>query len=288
MVFAKDKEAAGLASRAFQRRAGDDHDGPLIHKFYVALSSKKPKKKHGLVTGDMEKSRRGGWRLLRTANDPAITRFDLLGRCGGGGGAGPSSLRAFLLKPKVINTVSVGSSSVSAARSFARRSPPQHRRPPASLRHAAPLCKTGRTHQLRVALKSVGAPIFGDPLYSSGGEGRSGENVAGVASDEVAERCYLHACALRLETGKLGLGATEDECMQVIVPPQNMLAEHGAYWAHLGERAPPPGTLATPPCGSLWDGALDQMGVAGAGTGGAGSKMAALEWDKPHVVMAAQ
>ncbi|EIW89770.1 23S rRNA pseudouridylate synthase [Alishewanella agri BL06] len=39
---------------------------------------------------------------------------------------------------------------------------------------------TGKTHQLRVALKSVGAPILGDSLY-------------GGAS---ADRVYLHACAL--------------------------------------------------------------------------------------------
>lgn len=41
---------------------------------------------------------------------------------------------------------------------------------------------TGKTHQLRVALKSVGAPILGDSLYG------------GAAADRV----YLHACALSL------------------------------------------------------------------------------------------
>lgn len=39
---------------------------------------------------------------------------------------------------------------------------------------------TGKTHQLRVALKSIGAPILGDSLYG------------GAAADRV----YLHACAL--------------------------------------------------------------------------------------------
>jgi tRNA pseudouridine32 synthase/23S rRNA pseudouridine746 synthase len=42
---------------------------------------------------------------------------------------------------------------------------------------------TGKTHQLRVALKSVGAPILGDPRY--GGSS--------------ADRGYLHACGLRFE-----------------------------------------------------------------------------------------
>jgi len=40
--------------------------------------------------------------------------------------------------------------------------------------------KTGKTHQLRVAMKSIGAPILGDKRYG-GGE---------------AERGYLHACYL--------------------------------------------------------------------------------------------
>lgn len=42
---------------------------------------------------------------------------------------------------------------------------------------------TGKTHQLRVALKSVGAPVLGDQRY--GGSS--------------ADRGYLHACGLRFE-----------------------------------------------------------------------------------------
>jgi tRNA pseudouridine32 synthase/23S rRNA pseudouridine746 synthase len=42
---------------------------------------------------------------------------------------------------------------------------------------------TGKTHQLRVALKSIGAPILGDARY--GGSS--------------ADRGYLHACGLRFE-----------------------------------------------------------------------------------------
>ncbi|CAM9871740.1 unnamed protein product [Heterosigma akashiwo] len=45
--------------------------------------------------------------------------------------------------------------------------------------------ETGRTHQLRVALKSVAAPILGDPLY-------------GPASKD-ADRCYLHAAGIGIE-----------------------------------------------------------------------------------------
>lgn len=46
------------------------------------------------------------------------------------------------------------------------------------------LCRplSGKTHQIRVALKSVGAPIIGDPIYHS---------------TSCADRGYLHAYALR-------------------------------------------------------------------------------------------
>ena len=42
---------------------------------------------------------------------------------------------------------------------------------------------TGKTHQLRVALKSIGSPILGDPRYSK----------------SEADRMYLHAWVLRFE-----------------------------------------------------------------------------------------
>ncbi|WP_250657868.1 TIGR01621 family pseudouridine synthase [Alkalimarinus coralli] len=44
--------------------------------------------------------------------------------------------------------------------------------------------KTGKTHQIRVALNSIGAPILGDPLYNT----ESAKN---------ASRGYLHAFAIR-------------------------------------------------------------------------------------------
>lgn len=52
-----------------------------------------------------------------------------------------------------------------------------------NLRHFILQPKTGKTHQLRVAMKSLGSPILGDQLYS----GKS------------ADRVYLHAYRLDFE-----------------------------------------------------------------------------------------
>lgn len=108
IIFAKSSEVAADFGRLFSERT--------IEKYYLALSDKKPKKKQGLIKGDMAKGRNGSYLLLKSNNNPAITQF-FSSSLGDG-------LRVFLLKPH-----------------------------------------TGKTHQLRVALKSIGAPIVGDPRY---------------------------------------------------------------------------------------------------------------------------
>ncbi len=67
IIFAKTLECAQILGQLFER-----HE---IEKYYIALSDKKPTKKQGLIKGDMAKSRRGTWKLLRTMNNPAITQF---------------------------------------------------------------------------------------------------------------------------------------------------------------------------------------------------------------------
>ena len=129
LLFAKNRVAAQELSRLFQQR--------LVEKYYIAISDCRPKKKQGLIKGDMEKSRRGAWMLLRTANNPAVTQFFSYTLSPG--------LRLFVLKPR-----------------------------------------TGKTHQLRVALKSIGSPVLGDTLYHKKEEG-----------DKVIDRGYLHSYSLR-------------------------------------------------------------------------------------------
>ncbi len=59
--------------------------------------------------------------------------------------------------------------------------------------------KTGRTHQLRVALKSLGSPVLGDGMYGRYDAARR------------EDRAYLHAAALRFQLG--------DEVVEAHAPP---------------------------------------------------------------------
>lgn len=123
MVFALTAPAAAQLAELFRCRT--------IKKYYLAVSAEKPKRKQGLIAGDMEKSRRASWKLIKSRKNPAISQFFSTSLKPG--------YRLFLLKPS-----------------------------------------TGKTHQLRVALKSEGAPILGDQLYGG----------------QRADRTYLHAYAL--------------------------------------------------------------------------------------------
>ena len=69
---------------------------------------------------------------------------------------------------------------------------------------------TGRTHQLRVAMKSLGSPVLGDPMYAASAE----------AARE--QRAYLHATALRIprSLGSRALCDSDDERpIEVLLPP---------------------------------------------------------------------
>lgn len=129
MIFARSKKVNSELSAMFQNKK--------IEKYYLALSSQKPKKKQGSVIGDMIKGRSGSYLLQRSKDNPAITRFfaqKIHSDCG--------AFWFYILKPE-----------------------------------------SGKTHQLRVALKSLGSPILGDHRYSG----------------DPASRGYLHAFKLRFE-----------------------------------------------------------------------------------------
>ena len=125
ILLARSSEAAACLSKLFLEQQ--------IEKYYLALSAAKPVKKQGWVKGDMTPARRGSWKLLSTAVQPAVTYYISRGFTG-------LDFRVFLVKPF-----------------------------------------TGKTHQIRVALKSQRAAILGDTQYQAA----------------AADRVYLHAYALR-------------------------------------------------------------------------------------------
>lgn len=108
LVFAKNKYTAQAMGELFEQQQ--------VEKYYLAVSDKKPKKKQGLIKGDMAAARRGSYKLMPSNNSPASTQF--FSHSIGEG------RRLYLLKPH-----------------------------------------TGKTHQLRVAMKSIAAPIMGDQRY---------------------------------------------------------------------------------------------------------------------------
>ncbi len=128
VIMAKHSAAAAQFERLFRERQ--------IEKRYLALAQGKPVKKQGWIKGDMQKSRRGAWKLMRSQNNPAITQFSSTALMEG--------IRGYLLSPK-----------------------------------------SGKTHQLRVAMKSLGTPILGDHLYGNKDEMQS------------FDRTYLHAFTLK-------------------------------------------------------------------------------------------
>ena len=162
LVHRLDKVTSGLlilalnaeSAAEFFRLFSEHH----IQKTYLALSNQKPKKKQGLIVGDMQKSRNGAWKLCQSKENPAITRFESVS-C-------EPNLRLFILKPQ-----------------------------------------TGKTHQLRVAMKSLGSPILGDTLY-----GKNTENI---------DRTYLHAARLQFEF--------KGQSFDVFIPPKE-----GEWWYRQG------------------------------------------------------
>ncbi|AFU18476.1 TIGR01621 family pseudouridine synthase [Actinobacillus suis] len=147
LIFALNKQAAVHFYHLFEQHK--------IEKTYWALSDQKPKKKQGKISGDMQKSRNGAWKLCHSKQNPAVTQFISYSL--------EPNLRHFILQPK-----------------------------------------TGKTHQLRVAMKSLGSPILGDQLY------------AGTEADRV----YLHAYQLKFEY------QGESFCIQS--PPTS-----GQFWAKI-------------------------------------------------------
>ncbi len=65
--------------------------------------------------------------------------------------------------------------------------------------------ETGRTHQIRVHMASLGHPVVGDSLYGAPGELRVTKALKGIASKMPSlDRNFLHAAAIELQQPKTG------------------------------------------------------------------------------------
>ena len=174
LLFAKHSDAASELTKAFRDRT--------VSKWYVALTNLKPKKKkQGWVKGEMVPSRRKSWKLTqsKTKKNFAITRFFTagLGNC-------------HLVVNDSVKCSEVDTDPI--------KSTPEVLLPKSMILFQP---HTGKTHQLRVAAKSLGLPILGDPIY------------ANAAHVQGTERAYLHAAALHVNLN------VEDIC--IWDPPSN-------------------------------------------------------------------
>ena len=166
LLFAKNKETAISLSNAFRDKQ--------VTKYYLALTGKKPKKKkQGWVKGGMVPSRRGTWKLTNsdsknTCNsmkkekrNQAVTRFYSAGL----GSCNPNSFHRDLVV--ISNNNNDNDDHELRSKTMVLFEP-----------------HTGKTHQLRVAAKSLGLPILGDKMYDD------------AVHAETFERTYLHALAI--------------------------------------------------------------------------------------------
>lgn len=154
IIFAKNKLAATHFQQLFESRK--------IDKYYLAISDCKPKKKQGMVKGDMAKSRRGMWKLLRTQDNPAVSQFFSY--------SVKQGTRLYIIKPF-----------------------------------------TGKTHQIRVALNSIGAPILGDPLYNQSSSADRGYLHAYVIQFKFNDNDYSYTC-----TPQSGIEFTSESAQAVV------------------------------------------------------------------------
>lgn len=88
LLVARNKPAAQQLGELFESHA--------IKKTYIALTDQKPSKKQGTITGDMQRTRDGNWKLLHSKKNPAITRFTSHSLA--------PNLRLFILQPQTGRT----------------------------------------------------------------------------------------------------------------------------------------------------------------------------------------
>ncbi len=154
MVLAKNKTTAQALNSQFS-----NHE---VGKCYLALLSKKPKKKQGKIQGVMTKTRNGSYKL--------ISNKKIAGHDEGSTSRAPirAAVTLFMTQALPESALRLGNNEQDNRLESA----------PSRVAIVKPL--TGKTHQIRVALKALGAPILGDTRYKG----------------SFADRLYLHSMFL--------------------------------------------------------------------------------------------
>jgi tRNA pseudouridine32 synthase/23S rRNA pseudouridine746 synthase len=200
LLLAKSSDIANELVNKFKQKE--------VTKYYMAISAKKPrKKKQGWVKGNMVLGRRGSYKLVNenkkeetllvssssssedysddttttttTTSNYAVTRFFTAG-------LGNMALSQSLLQDVDDDSSSDEEDIISSIPKTAILFQPH----------------TGKTHQLRVAAKSVGLPILGDARYGGGRVCCASDTTTTTttsSTDVDFDRTYLHAAAIHFE-----------------------------------------------------------------------------------------
>lgn len=169
ILLAKTKYAASELSKQFAEKT--------IQKYYIALIDSKPKKKQGTIKGDMQKARNGDWKLSTNQDNPAITQFFSFSTQNNVTSQNLLSKNQNLMLETQINL------KLDNTDELTLKSKPN---PTPAIRVCILKPVSGKTHQIRVALKSLGSPIIGDKRYKG----------------SVSDRLYLHSYALQFHYKK--------------------------------------------------------------------------------------
>lgn len=207
LVVAKTTSMARCLTQAFTDRR--------VVKYYTGLSLKVPKKKkQGWINGYMQRGRRKSWYLTRPQQEQTQANDDDANDSDGDNAttsvwaktyfwtAGLGHLDQYYQGPTEQNLT--GSGNLDSTTNVS----------PRTLMLFRPY--TGRTHQLRVASKSLGLPLLGDPLYTT---------TTGMTASSTQEkvsyfpRTCLHATALHIPAECLEEAGMREDLTMWSTPP---------------------------------------------------------------------
>lgn len=197
LLLAKDPVTAGVLCDKFRRKE--------ITKFYTAISGKRPtKKKQGWVKGIMTAGRRGNYKLVNNSKRPKRNREEANadnGETSKGSEHKNTEKKNSGFAVTRFYSAGLGHLPPSAAFDcdFEHKQGDDQIVPKTALLFQP---HTGKTHQLRVAAKSVSMPILGDQRYGGGLLETSPTD--DMDGDGVRDwnRTYLHATAMHFRLGE--------------------------------------------------------------------------------------